>query len=675
MKSIFKLLNLSQFKTFCVVTLILGGCLQALGQKVAASKNNSTEEYLESNKNLINSLERDSLSLLDVRIIDSLLNLYHLSETDSIKLFYVTDIIENIENRDVAMEYNTWLDRTVESKIQNSTDEQYKKMLFVKKAYVLMARAEYDASKFDPEAAVEFTKALELYKAYGTDYDVAKILYDISSYQSAHQKYEDALKYLKEGLVLAEKCENNKLISWILGSMGTMYDRLQKPDSSMQFYIRSLEVKKKLGDPLSLSISYMNIGATYLYSDRFKLADSCFILSLELIDTLPQLKKVKAHRAGIYLNWADLKNKTGKIYGENGAIAMGEKGLAIMQELKIERGVQYIASVLTHIYTSEKIWDKAYQMAEIRIEIQANLENVKLRDAIAEQRADYEYKKQKELDDALSLKKLAKEELKAQRQRMIIYLIGAGMVILILILVIIVRRLRQVGLKQEMAAKQRDVAEAMRKISDQKAKELSLKMEHEKLSSEMALLKSQISPHFLFNTLNNIYSLAFVKSDDAPTMIAVLADVLRYLIYESTVDRVLLSSEIEILEKYLKIQELRRIPGGANNTVTIVGDTENTKVPPLIMITLAENVFKHGSIISDEDGFVNIEVKVVNNHVSYYIENSYINNQKKPGIGLKNIQNQLDLLFGDDYTLEIKTDDQVFSVNLVFNTEEVSKLA
>jgi len=198
-------------------------------------------------------------------------------------------------------------------------------------------------------------------------------------------------------------------------------------------------------------------------------------------------------------------------------------------------------------------------------------------------------------------------------------------------------------------------------------KEKRLQLENDKLLSEMKFLKSQISPHFLFNSLNNIYSLTMIKSDDAPKMIAELSDILRYFLYEGNKEYVYLDSEIDIINKYIQIQKFRQIPGMDNIQIEVSGDPSILKVPPLIMINLIENAFKHGDIIETEEGFVKISIVIDGTWIEFEVSNSFQPKTEGNGLGLKNIKSQLDILFGENYQIQIDASDFTYTLKVGFN--------
>jgi len=198
-------------------------------------------------------------------------------------------------------------------------------------------------------------------------------------------------------------------------------------------------------------------------------------------------------------------------------------------------------------------------------------------------------------------------------------------------------------------------------------KEKRLKLENEKIQMEMKLLKSQLNPHFLFNTLNNIYTLVLLKSDDAPEMLAALSDIMRYLVYEGNKKDVLLEAEIKAIDKYIQIQQYRRISGLENIHFEVSGDPSALKVPPLIFMTLIENALKHGDIIENKNGFVNINLTITGNHIEFNILNSFQPKENRKGIGLKNITSQMDIIFGEAYQMKIDECNTHYTVNLKFH--------
>lgn len=192
-------------------------------------------------------------------------------------------------------------------------------------------------------------------------------------------------------------------------------------------------------------------------------------------------------------------------------------------------------------------------------------------------------------------------------------------------------------------------------------------LENEKLVAELAFLRSQINPHFLFNSLNNIYSLAYQKSDRAPEAIMKLAEIMRYMLQESNEPLVKLSREIRYLENYIELQKLR-FKGEAYIDLTITGDYAEQEIAPLILISFVENAFKHG-VASEPKNPINVTICISHHRLLFEISNkkSLFNKDVSSGIGLNNVRRRLDLLYPGNYELKVDESDLMYFCQLSLN--------
>lgn len=182
-------------------------------------------------------------------------------------------------------------------------------------------------------------------------------------------------------------------------------------------------------------------------------------------------------------------------------------------------------------------------------------------------------------------------------------------------------------------------------------------LEQQNTQAELALLKSQLNPHFLFNTLNSIYSLAYQKSDKAPDAILKLSEVMRYMLYDSEDKVVLLEKELQYLHSFVDLQKAR-FKENIYVDLLVEGRVTNQLIMPVLLIAFVENAFKHG-VLSDPSDPVLIHVIVEGNHLQLNVQNR-INHQLKDqtgGIGLPNIRRRLELLYPGRHTLNIKEND------------------
>ena len=194
------------------------------------------------------------------------------------------------------------------------------------------------------------------------------------------------------------------------------------------------------------------------------------------------------------------------------------------------------------------------------------------------------------------------------------------------------------------------------------------------MQSELRFLKSQINPHFLFNTLNNLYALTLKKSDKAPEIVIKLSEMMRYMLYECNEKQVPLAKEVNYLKNYLDLEELRQSDKISIN-FTVEGDISDQQIAPLLFIPFLENSFKHGLNTQIREGFVNISMKVADQDVEFFIENSKGETVIQPtgrpsgGIGLENVRRRLNILYPDRYHLRISDNPNTYSVYLTIELE------
>jgi sensor histidine kinase YesM len=193
-------------------------------------------------------------------------------------------------------------------------------------------------------------------------------------------------------------------------------------------------------------------------------------------------------------------------------------------------------------------------------------------------------------------------------------------------------------------------------------------LEKAKLNAELALLKNQISPHFFFNTLNNIYSLIGRNNEDSKSAVIKLSKLMRYLLNESGQDNKLLSDEIEFMKSYIDLMKLRT---GSKTKINVNFPTacQDLMIPYLLFVSLIENAFKYG-ISVQEESYVNISLACEENCIIFKCENGLPESNKGPifesaGIGLDNFKKRLSLLYPDRHELEISKTKNKFEVNLI----------
>ena len=188
----------------------------------------------------------------------------------------------------------------------------------------------------------------------------------------------------------------------------------------------------------------------------------------------------------------------------------------------------------------------------------------------------------------------------------------------------------------------------------------------ERQASEIALLRSQVNPHFLFNTLNNIYSLVYNKSDEAPEAVMKLSSIMRYMLYDSNTDFVALHKEIEYLNSFIELQQLRIRQKGFVE-INVNGSMDNRTIAPMLLIPFVENAFKHGNK-NHEPGII-IDLNLKTDRMVFLVTNFVKPNDQRSseeagGFGLENIKRRLGLLYPDKHDLKLNLKGDIFKVEL-----------
>jgi len=197
-------------------------------------------------------------------------------------------------------------------------------------------------------------------------------------------------------------------------------------------------------------------------------------------------------------------------------------------------------------------------------------------------------------------------------------------------------------------------------------KEQISQLKSEKLDQELTMLKAQINPHFLFNTLNNIYGMALKKADETPDIILQLSKIMRYNIYEAAEKNISIAKDLENIKDFIEIQKIRH----RQLTVSFMEEIDHPsqEISPLVLIQFVENAFKHGISESLGKAFITIDIRLKNGILTYFIENSKQKNshENSTKIGLKNIRRQLELLY-PNHTLRVEDEKNRYTVTLTID--------
>lgn len=200
-------------------------------------------------------------------------------------------------------------------------------------------------------------------------------------------------------------------------------------------------------------------------------------------------------------------------------------------------------------------------------------------------------------------------------------------------------------------------------------------IERQQLTSELNFLRTQVNPHFLFNTLNNLYALTLKKSDNAPDVVLKLSEMMRYMLYECDVRRVPLQKEIDYIRNYIALEELR-LDESSKIKLEIEGNLNGQVIAPLLFTPLIENSIKHGLGTTVNNAWVNIKINLRENYLRFSIHNSKHGEKrmhKEGGIGLINIKRRLQLLYPTSHTLTQEETETTYKVDLAIKLDELNK--
>jgi two-component system LytT family sensor kinase len=189
-------------------------------------------------------------------------------------------------------------------------------------------------------------------------------------------------------------------------------------------------------------------------------------------------------------------------------------------------------------------------------------------------------------------------------------------------------------------------------------------LEKEKAAAELSFLRSQLNPHFLFNSINDIYSLTYQQSEQAPAALLKLSDILRYMLREGGEDDMPLQSEVKYLENVIELQRIST-KGAACINLNIEGYIGSQKIATLLLIAFVENAFKHG-LLTESENPVHIRLFATDSSIKFTVHNKKNRHQKDktPGIGLNNVRRRLELMYPERHSLVIDDEAEFYTVNL-----------
>lgn len=210
------------------------------------------------------------------------------------------------------------------------------------------------------------------------------------------------------------------------------------------------------------------------------------------------------------------------------------------------------------------------------------------------------------------------------------------------------------------------ILQQQQQIEKEKEQQLTLEFTKKITEMELQLLKSQLNPHFYFNTLHNLYGLAMIAPKKAPDAILKLSDIMEYVIYDCRHDRVSIEKELRFINSYIELEKLR-YDDSASISLQVSGDAKDKLISPLLLIQFIENAFKHGLEQYKNNSYLKINIAIGNGHLSYKSVNSIsdTNASTSGGVGLANVKKRLEIIYPSKHELHIHSDNHEYTVQLV----------
>jgi tetratricopeptide (TPR) repeat protein len=471
----------------------------------------------------------------------------------------------------------------------------------------------YDDLSDYPKSLEYNQKALAILEQMGNKAGVANTLGNIGIIYANLSDYTKALEYYQKGLGIHEQLGNKDGIARNLCNIGSVYADLPDYPKALEYDQKSLTIYEQLGNKDGIIANLGNIGTVYLDLSDYTKA----------LEYLQKASKI-AEEIGDKNSVASLYNFLGKVFQKQGklteALKYQTKGLSIALEIGAMNEIKDAYGNLAVIDSAMNNYKAAFEHHKLYMQYNDSIFNIEKDKKLTQIRMKYDFDK---VQDSIKTEQAKKDaiktgEIKKQKQLMYSLIIGF---ILILVIVLIL------------------------------------------------YLKSQVNPHFLFNTLNSIYSLSIQKSDDTPSAIVMLSGMMRYVISDAALDYVSLEKELNYISDYIELQKIR-----LGNTVKIdyrcTGLTDEKKIAPLILINLVENAFKHG-VNPEEDSHIRINILIKDSELHMDTFNNKVSaisdGTERSSIGLKNTRRRLKFLYPGNHNLTILDEANTYSVKLTIN--------
>ena len=440
--------------------------------------------------------------------------------------------------------------------------------------------------------AIEYyNKAFDIFDRLGFSTGIASTLNGLGMLLEQQDRYEEALENYQKAFLIIKESGIQSEIANFLNNMGNMYMELNHYDSAIYYYNQALSIREQIGDKPGISNSYNNIGLAYLDMKNYNLANGYIQQAIDINKEINNLYELSLNINALSRSYIETKN-----YPK--ALEYAQQGLKIAHEINSPESEIANYESLSEIYEKTGKTGKALEYYKLLSSLRDTLNTSDLQQRITEMQVKYETKEKQQQLDLLS-EKTASQQMKLQRNRYV--LTGLGILILLAILmgVLLIRQ-------NKLKSKQR----------------------HTEL--EQKLLRSQMNPHFLFNSLIAIQSFVLKKQDkEAVKYLTGFAKLMRLILENSRAEHIPLDKEITTLQHYLELQKLR-FEHKFDFEIILDKDIipETIAIPPMLAQPFIENSIEHGILNKSEKGQIQIAFKRKDDFIQFQLEDNGVGREK-----------------------------------------------
>ena len=480
-------------------------------------------------------------------------------------------------------------------------------------------------------------RSIALIKESGDKQELAIAYSGLGNIYFAQGNSKKTIEYFNSALKITEELGNKQELSRAYNNLGVFYFKQSDFNLSLEYYLKALKIHEVFKDEHAIAYSYFNLGTVYFIKGVFK-------KGLDVNYQWPGFKDTAIYNYSFIEKEISNRNPL-----EKAAVFLNQSFI-LAKKTGDKRLIREVYNALAELYNKMQHYKAAFEYSNLYSLMNDTLFNEQSNKQMTEINTKYETEKKEKEIIMLNMEREIKEAeilLQRKNQQMIVISAMILFVLIFLISALVFRNYRQ----------------------RQKANLESI--EKEKIKAELNLLKNQISPHVMFNTLNTIY---FQMDEDTLTareMVLQFADLLRYQLYECNVEFTGIEKEINYLNKFIEIQRLRKSKR-CKMDFKIGDNVKDFLIAPLLLIALVENAFKYVTNDKDSDNYVSISLTKNESLMQFTIENTFHESESydmktSGGIGLNNLQNRLNLIYPNRNELILIKENNIFTAKLKIN--------